>query len=126
MASQKLGIDNLVAVGIDAILVGKDMKAQFADGFQLLPDLSAIAFKDFGKIQNVASKAKQAWEEIKDLSPDEIEDFEVRVSEGASIPNEGVFGKVRKGLRIGARAYRLGTEAVDLFEDARDLFQDEE
>lgn len=121
-----LGIDNLVSVSVDAILVGKDMKAQFADGFQLLPDLSAIAFKDFGKIQNVASKAKDAWSEIKDLSPEEIEEFEERVANGAGIPNEGVYGKVRTGLRLAARAYRLGTEAVDLFEDARDLFQDEE
>ena len=122
----QLGIDNLVSISIDAIAVSKHVKEQLEDGFQPLKDIPVIAFADFGKLQNIGNKAKQAWNEIKDLEPEEIEDFEVRVSQGAGIPNEGVYGKVRGSLRLAARSYRLVEEAIDIVRDAKDLFDNED
>ncbi len=117
-----LGIDNLVDVAVDAIQVGQDVKAQLADGFQILTDVPVIVFKDFAKIQNIAAKAKTAGQEIADLSPAEIEDFEARVSARTNLPASEVVVKVRGSLRLIARGYRVGLEIADIYQDTRDLF----
>lgn len=122
MSTKKLGIDTLVSISIDSILVVHDVQETQKDGFQLFPDLSTIAFKDFARIQNVAANAAQAWSEIQDLDPQELAEYEVRVAEGAKLPNTGTVGKVRGALRIAARTYALGVEAYNIFEDAKDLF----
>ena len=121
MSTQKLGITTLVAIGIASFEVAADIKETQKDGFQLLPDLSTIAFKDFGKIQYVATNAPKAWEELKDLSPAELADFEAQVSAGANIPNDGVAGKVRASIRLAARVYAWGEQGYIIFEDAKDM-----
>lgn len=125
-AQQPLGIDNLVSIAIDGISVAKSVARELEDGFQPLKDIPTIAFGSFGKLQNIGTKAKQAWAEIKDLEPEEIESFEERVANGAGIPNEGVYGKVRKSLRLVARTYKVVEEAIDIVNDAKDIFEDEE
>lgn len=117
----KLGIDNLVTVSIDAILIGRDVKDQLDDGFQPFTDIPTIAFKNFGKIQEVAAVAPQAGREILDLTPDELEEYEVRVSAATGLPNTGIAGKARKSLRYVARVYRWGVDGVDIFHDGVDL-----
>jgi hypothetical protein len=126
MQDQNLGIENLVSIAIDAVAVAKSVAKELEDGFQPLRDVPTIAFGNFGKLQNIGAKAKPAWAEIKDLSPGEIEDFEERVASGAGIPNEGVYGKVRKSLRLVARTYKVVEEAIDIVNDAKDIFEDEE
>lgn len=116
------GIDNLVDIAVDAIQVGQDVQAQLADGFQILVDVPVIVFKDFAKIQNIATKAKLAGQEISDLTPSEIEDFEARVSARTNLPATGLVTKVRGSLRLVARGYRVGLEIADIYEDTRDLF----
>lgn len=125
MGNESLGIDNLVSISIDAIKVTQDVKEALKDGFQPLKDVPAIAFNDFGKLQNISAKAKSAWAEIKDLDPEEIETFEERVADGAGIPNEGVYGKVRVALRLSARVYRVVDECVDIVHDAKELFAEQ-
>lgn len=105
--AQPLGIDNLVAIAVDGISVAKSVAHELEDGFQPLRDVPTIAFGNFGKLQNIGSKAKQAWAEIKNLEPEEIEDFELRVANQADITNEGVYGKVRASLRLVARTYKV-------------------
>ncbi len=124
--TQPLGIDNLVSIAVDAVDVAKSVAKELQDGFQPLRDVPTIAFGNFGKLQNIGSKAKQAWAEIKDLEPEEIESFEERVANQAGIPNEGVYGKVRKSLRLVARTYKVIEEAIDIVNDAKDIFEDEE
>lgn len=124
--TQPLGIDNLVSIAVDAVDVAKSVAKELQDGFQPLRDVPTIAFGNFGKLQNIGSKAKQAWAEIKDLEPEEIESFEERVANQAGIPNEGVYGKVRKSLRLAARTYKVIEEAIDIVNDAKDIFEDEE
>lgn len=124
--TQPLGIDNLVSIAVDAVDVAKSVAKELQDGFQPLRDVPTIAFGNFGKLQNIGSKAKQAWAEIKDLEPEEIESFEERVANQAGIPNEGVYGKVRKSLRLVARTYKVVEEAIDIVNDAKDIFEDEE
>ena len=123
--TQPLGIDNLVAIAVDGISVAKSVAHELEDGFQPLRDVPTIAFGNFGKLQNIGSKAKQAWAEIKNLEPEEIEDFELRVANQAGIPNEGVYGKVRASLRLVARTYKVIEEAIDIVNDAKDIFDDE-
>jgi hypothetical protein len=117
-----IGIDNLVDVAVDAIQVGQDIATQLEDGFQILTDVPVIVFKDFSKIQNIASKAKAVAKELGDLTPDEIEDFELRVSTRTNLPQSGIVTKVRGSIRLIARGYRVGTEIADIYEDTRDLF----
>lgn len=124
--AQPLGIDNLVSIAVDAVDVAKSVAKELQDGFQPLRDVPTIAFGNFGKLQSIGSKAKQAWAEIKDLDPEEIESFEERVANQAGIPNEGVYGKVRKSLRLAARTYKVIEEAIDIVHDAKDIFEDEE
>lgn len=116
------GIDNLVDIAVDAIQVGQDVAKQLEDGFQILTDVPIIVFKDFSKIQNIASKAKSVGKELGDLTPDEIEDFELRVSTRTNLPATGIVIKVRGALRLIARGYRVGIEIADIYEDTRDLF----
>ena len=124
-AQEELGIDNLVSIAVDAVSVAKSVGHELEDGFQPLRDVPTIAFGNFGKLQSIGSKAKQAWNEIKDLEPEEIESFEERVANQAGIPNEGVYGKVRQSLRLVARTYKVIEEAIDIVHDAKDIFQDE-
>lgn len=116
------GIDNLVDIAVDAIQVGQDVATQLEDGFQILTDVPIIVFKDFSRIQNIASKAKMIGKEISDLTPAEIEDFELRVSTRTNLPQSGIVTKVRGSLRLIARGYRVGIEIADIYEDTRDLF----
>lgn len=118
----KYGIDNLVDVSVDAIQVGQDVQTQLADGFQILTDVPVIVFKDFGKIQDLASKANQIGHELSDLSPAEIDEFEQRVSDKTGLPATGIIGKVRRSLRSIAKGYRIGLEIADLYEEVREIF----
>jgi uncharacterized protein YerC len=121
----KLGIDNLVVVAVDAVKVGQHIKQELADGFQPLRDIPAIAFADFGKLQNIADKADEALAEIRDLTPAELEAFEQRVALQTGLPNTGLVGKVRQSLRIGANAYRLVLNAKTLYFEVQELLRRE-
>lgn len=124
MQSNTLGVDALVKIGVNAVQVTKDVKTQLADGFQILVDIPVIVFKDFSKIQEVAQTYKQAWEEIKDLKPGELTEFQDRVAAETGLPADGVVGKVRQGLRIVDRTYAWVNEGIGIFEDARLVLTD--
>lgn len=117
----KIGIDSLVTLSVDAIKVGQDIKKQLADGFQPLSDIPAIVFNDFGKLQEIYDKARPAIAEIKDLVPAELEELESRVAAATGIPATGVSGKIRQSLRVGAHAYRLVLDAKELIDEIKDL-----
>jgi hypothetical protein len=123
--ANKLGIDNLVVVAVDAVKVGQHVVLELKDGFQPLRDIPAIAFADFGKLQNIADKADEALAEIADLTPAELESFEQRVALQTGLPNTGLVGKVRQSLRIGANAYRLVLNAKTLYFEVQELLRRE-
>lgn len=117
-----LGIAALASISIDAILVIQDVKAQLADGFQVLPDIAAIAFKDFGKLQGFAGKFKPAWAEIKDLQPGELSELVDKVSADTGVPKGKVMTEIKFAFRTADRIYGWGAEGYDIFEDIRDEF----
>lgn len=120
MQNEKLGIDNLKSLGVSAVRATQTITETLKDGFQIT-DLFAVV-GTVGDIQNVGAKATQAWEEIKDLSPAEIEELEQYIGQEADLPTDGLIGKVRTALRLVARAYRLILDGQDIFEDARAIF----
>jgi hypothetical protein len=121
-AGNVLGIENLVTVAVNAIVVAQDVDGQLDDGFQPFTDIPAIAFKDFGKLQAIAAVAPAALRELGDLTPDEVDEFEARVSSATSLPSTGLIGKGRRVIRYAAKVYRETLEIGDLFQEGKELF----
>lgn len=118
---ENLGIDNLKLVCTDAIIVAQDLVDAAKDGIQITD--AVVVFKDLGKIQSVASHAKQALAELKDLSPDESAELAEHVSATAGLDDDVNVERLIKGsLRLAARAHRVVAEAVDIVNDAKDLY----
>lgn len=115
-----LGIENLKAVATDATIIAQDLVDAAKDGVQLTD--TVVIFKDLGKIQNVASKAKQALAEIKDLEPDETAELVEHVVAATGLADYGAAAKIKGSLRLVARAHRLVAEAIDIVQDTRELF----
>jgi len=116
-----LGIDALVLLAVNALQTTLEVFGSLKDGFQL-PDLFVLV-GNVDNVQTIAASAPQAWSEIKDLTPDELDQFEVRVSAEANLPNTEVVAKVRTALRLASRAYRLVLEGKELVEDFTDAFK---
>lgn len=115
-----LGVDALKTTLVDAVLVTEDLIDAGKDGIQVTDAL--VIFKDLGKIQDVAKNAKQALAEFRDLTPDESEEVVEHVVANTNLSEDGAEGKIKKALRLAARAHRITVEAIDLVDDAKDLF----
>ncbi len=117
---EKLGIENLKEVATDAVIVAQDLVDAAKDGIQLTDAI--VVFKDLGKIQSIATKAKQALAELRDLDPDESSAVVEHVVAVVGLDDFGAEAKIKGSLRLVARAHRSIAEAVDIVGDARDLF----
>lgn len=118
--NNKLGIENLVAVCVDAIEVARDCAEVFADGVQVTDGL--VLLKDIPKLRNVVEKRRDALAELKDLTTAEAEMVEIRIVAQTGLPNTGKFSLVRKSFSLARRSYTIIDNVIDLIEEARDLF----
>jgi len=117
----QLGIDNLTTVATNAVVVANDLVDAAKDGIQLSDTL--IIFKDLGKIQEIANKAKQALAELKDLSPDETDALVTHVNQVIDTEGQTVtIQKIKGSLRLVARSHRAVAEAIDIVAGAKELF----
>jgi len=117
----ELGIENLKIVATDAITVAQELVDASKDGIQLTD--TYVVFKNLGKLQSVASHAKQALAEIKDLSPSESAELSEHVIAAANLDDDTNTERLIRGsLRLAARAHRTIAEAVDIVGDAKELF----
>jgi hypothetical protein len=120
MGTEKLGIDNLVDVAVDAIQLGKEVAEATKDGVQLTDSLVIIG--NFDRIGRLGKQYKQAYAELRDLTPGEAEKAAMEISVRARLENDGtVLAKASVALKLAARTYRHVENTVDLVEDWKNL-----
>lgn len=117
----KLGTTILKSVAADAVEIAQQLIDAGKDGIQLSD--TVVVFTNLGKFQNVASNAKQALAELKDLTPDETEEVVEYVAARANLSDtDRVERQIKGSLRLVARTHRTVVEAVDIVADAQELF----
>ena len=117
-----LGIENLVAVAIDAIKVARAVYGALKDGVQFQD--AFVLFNQFPAIQHVAEIAPTAFRELRDLTPQEAAAASQRIADGTGLPHDGtIFGKVRAALALSARTYKVVDDAVTVGHEWKNLFE---
>lgn len=120
MGTDKLGIDNLVDVAVDAITLGKEVAEATKDGVQLTDSLVIIG--NFDRISRLGKQYKQAYAELRDLTPAEAEQAAMEISVRAHLENDGnVLKTAGVALKLAARTYRHVDNTIDLVEDWKAL-----
>lgn len=117
----ELGIDNIVRLGIDSILLIKQVGPSFSDGFQATDIF--VVIQQYPKIVSIGMVAKTAFAEIRDLDPEEAKEAAQRIADGAGIKNDGtVWGRVAQGLELGARTYNWFDEGKVILHGWKNVF----
>jgi hypothetical protein len=120
MDNPNLGVETLKQVALDAVNVVEEVAEAAGDGVQLTDAI--VVFNNLGRIQRVAANAKQALAELKDLTPDETSDVVEHVVANSNLDDDGAEGKIKRALRLVARAHRVADDAIDLVGDAKAIF----
>lgn len=119
--ADKLGIDNIVKLGIDSILLIKQVGPSFSDGFQATDIF--VVIQQYPKIVSIGMVAKPAFAEIRNLDPQEAKEAAQRIADGAKIANDGtVWGRVAQGLALGARTYNWFDEGKVILYEWKNIF----
>lgn len=107
-----LGIEKLVDLAVRVVRIGKRIGEAAADGIQYSDAFALVsAFPD---IQAVAPLVRPAFAEIRNLTADELIQFEQRVSKEANLPTDrSVLGYVRQSLALTARTYSFVDTTYD-------------
>jgi len=122
MGSDKLGIDALVDLAVDAIEAGREIAPALTDGLQLTDAMVVIG--NFNRLKRIVENAKPALEEIKDLTGDEAQKAAMEISIRAHIPDDGTaLGIAGKAIRLSAHTYRQVEASIDLAQDWQELFK---
>jgi hypothetical protein len=122
MGSDKLGIDALVDLAVDAIEAGREIAPALADGLQLTDAMVVIG--NFNRLKRIVENAKPALQEIKDLTGDEAQKAAMEISIRAHIPDDGTaLGIAGKAIKLAARTYRQVEASIDLAQDWQELFK---
>lgn len=110
--AQQLGINALSDTAVSALRIGKRLAEAARDGVQYT-DIFALAGA-YPDISVVASSARQALRELRDLTPDEAQDFTRTVADRADLPYDDTsFGKIRQGIALCADTYEFIADTYD-------------
>ena len=122
MGSEKLGVDAIVDLAVDAIEAGREIAPALADGLQLTDAMVVIG--NFNRLKRIVENAKPALEEIKDLTGDEAQKAAMEISVRAHIPDDGTaLSTAGKAIKLAARTYRQVENTIDLVQDWQALFE---
>lgn len=107
-----LGIEKLVDLAVRVLRVGKRIGEAAADGIQYTDAFALVS--SFPDIQAIAPLVRPAFAELRNLTPEELADFEARVSREANLPDDrSVLGYVRQSLALTARTYAFVDSTYD-------------
>jgi hypothetical protein len=104
--NKNLGINELVDTCVDAIDVADALVETFADGFQWQDTATLLGISP--KIAEIASDAKEALDELLDLTPEEAEEAANLIAVRAKLPEgpvEGILDEVREAMFLIVEIY---------------------
>lgn len=120
---KELGFDEVVDTLADIIETGDQVVQVFVDGFQPLNDLIALT-PVFPRVQEIISDAPLAWKQFRDLSVDESNTVQERLSERLDIANDEVEAKIKGSIKVLARVYSLLSYNVAEFNSIKTEIED--
>jgi predicted Rdx family selenoprotein len=111
---KQLGFDEVIDTLADVIETGDDIVKVFADGFQPLSDLIALA-PQFGRVQEIIADAPTAWAQFKDLDVDEANQVQQALADRLDLSSEEVTEKFVGSFKILSKVYRLLDHVLNEF-----------
>lgn len=120
---KQLGIDEVIDTLADVIETGDDIVVVFADGFQPLSDLIALA-PQFGRIQEIIADAPLAWAQFKDLTPDEAEQVQQALADRLDLSSDVITQKITASFAVLSKVFRLLTHVQSEFLEIKAAIED--
>jgi hypothetical protein len=123
-SENKLGIERLTSVLVDAIIVGQELEASLKDGIQ--SGDAIVLLQTLPRLKNIVTNAKTAFKELTDLTPDEASMLENRILAQTNLISDGrpVIVIARDAMHLAVRTYRITKDVQYLIRDWRDLVAD--
>ena len=117
-----LGTENLGNVFIESVKIGREIHVAFADGFQFMDAFTIL--NQYPAVQHIGQIAPVAFQELRDLTPEESAELATRISDETGLPNDNtLMGKIRQALSLMARTYKVVDDAKQTFYDWNNLFE---
>jgi hypothetical protein len=111
MKPNELGTENLENTIVGGVELGFVLGDAFGDGFQLGEDALTI-ISQAGNIEKLYKEAPAAWEELKDLTPEEAEAAMTRIAERLNAEPGTIKDVIRQSISLITRTYTLASDVV--------------